>query len=103
MEAKRKKALEENILPSEDSAKSSGNALKDKDKEKEKEKDKEQLNQSEKIIKNLNQNKMLYDKKKSEIENEINAIQNKTENKINTIKSIIKFRKESPLRRLNKP
>jgi len=61
---------------------------------------KEQLNQSEKIIKNLNQNKMLYDKKKSEIENEINAIQNKTENKINTIK--VKQKKSLKKYNLNK-
>ena len=61
---------------------------------------KEQLNQSEKIIKNLNQNKMLYDQKKSEIENEINAIQNKTENKINTIK--VKQKKSLKKYNLNK-
>ena len=48
---------------------------------------KEQLNKSENIIKKLNQNKKLYDQKRNEIENDINSIQNKTETKINTIKT----------------
>ena len=48
---------------------------------------KEQLNQSEKIIKKLNENKKLYDQKKLEIENDINNIQNKTKNRITSIKT----------------
>ena len=48
---------------------------------------KTQINQIKNIINKLRENKMLYDQKKIEIENDINILQNKIENKIASIKS----------------
>ena len=48
---------------------------------------KDQMNQIENIITKLHENKMLYNQKKIEIESDINILQNKTEKKIETIKT----------------
>ena len=48
---------------------------------------KDQMNQIENIITKLHENKMLYNQKKIEIEGDINILQNKTEKKIETIKT----------------
>ena len=48
---------------------------------------KDQMNQIENIITKLHENKMLYNQKKIEIEGDINILQNKTEKKIEKIKT----------------
>ena len=48
---------------------------------------KDQMNQIENIITKLHENKMLYNQKKIEIESDINILQNKTEKKIEKIKT----------------